>query len=90
MLKGINVLVGKIHVNEKDFLNIRVVQNNQFGNNGLHRRIILKQVVVMEEEILNAQEASEYLKISKSYLLKMAKEKRLPSLRIGRIYRFTK
>ncbi|MCB1181093.1 MAG: helix-turn-helix domain-containing protein [Chlamydiia bacterium] len=44
----------------------------------------------MEEEVLNAQEASEYLKISKSYLLKMAKENRLPSVRIGRIYRFTR
>lgn len=44
----------------------------------------------MEEEVLNAQEASEYLKISKSYLLKMAKEKQVPSLRIGRIYRFTR
>jgi len=44
----------------------------------------------MEEEVLNAQEASAYLKISKSCLLKMAKENQLPSLRIGRIYRFTR
>jgi len=44
----------------------------------------------MEDEVLNSKEAAEYLKISKSYLVRMAKEKRIPSMRIGRAYRFTR
>jgi excisionase family DNA binding protein len=44
----------------------------------------------MEDEVLNSKEAAEYLKISKSYLVRMAKEKQIPSMRIGRAYRFTR
>jgi len=39
---------------------------------------------------LNFMSSCEYLKISKSYLVRMAKEKQIPSMRIGRAYRFTR
>lgn len=44
----------------------------------------------MKDEILNSTEAAEYLKISRSFLTRLAKEKKLPSMRIGRGYRFTR
>lgn len=44
----------------------------------------------MEDEILNSTEAAEYLKISRSFLTQLAKEKKIPSMRLGRGYRFTR
>lgn len=44
----------------------------------------------MEDEIMNAMEAAEYLKISRSFLSKLIKEKKLPYMRIGKGLRFTK
>ena len=42
------------------------------------------------EEILTADEASEHLKISRSHIIKMAREKRVPATKIGKDYRFTR
>lgn len=44
----------------------------------------------MTSEVMNSTEAAEYLKISRTFLTKLAKEKKVPYMRIGRGYRFTK
>lgn len=44
----------------------------------------------MEDEVMNAMEAAEYLKISRPFLSKLIKEKKIPHMRIGRGLRFTR
>ncbi|MBB63471.1 MAG: AlpA family transcriptional regulator [Waddliaceae bacterium] len=44
----------------------------------------------MEEEVLTCAEASKYLKVSKSFLYKKAKEKEIPAMKVGNIWRFTR
>lgn len=44
----------------------------------------------MTDEVMNPMEAAEYLKISRPFLSKLIKEKKIPFMKIGRGYRFTR
>ena len=51
---------------------------------------VISSPVVVESEIMNAQEAAEYLKISYWLILKMARESRIPTFRCGNKIMFRK
>ncbi len=44
----------------------------------------------MNTEIMTTEEAAEYLKVSKQFIVKLAKEKKLPATKIGRCWRFSR
>ena len=44
----------------------------------------------MEDEILTAEEVCGYLKLPRSSLYKLAREKGIPAFRVGRHWRFKK
>ena len=44
----------------------------------------------MTDEILTAEEVCKYLRIPRSSLYKLAKEKKIPAFRVGRHWRFKK
>ncbi len=44
----------------------------------------------MNTDIMTAEEAAKYLKVSKQFIVKLAKEKKLPATKIGRSWRFSK
>jgi excisionase family DNA binding protein len=46
--------------------------------------------LAMTDEILTAQELCKYLKIPRSSLYKLAREKNIPGFRVGRHWRFKK
>lgn len=47
-------------------------------------------ILMNQEEILGTLEASKYLKISKQHLITVVKKQKLPHIRLGRYYKFTK
>ena len=51
---------------------------------------VISSPVVVESEIMNAQEAAEYLKISYWLILKMVRELQLPAFRCGNKIMFRK
>ena len=44
----------------------------------------------IDTEIMTAEEASKYLKISKPFVVKLAKDGKVPATKIGRSWRFTR
>lgn len=51
---------------------------------------VISSPVIVESEIMNAQEAAEYLKISYWLILKMARESQIPAFRCGNKIMFRK